>query len=92
MTRAGEKESVLIVDRAPEVREPLEGALASQGFRVFTASTVSEALRLLESLPVDLIVANHEPPHTNGLHLIRHVRENLRDTVAIMITLSPTVA
>lgn len=91
MTRAGEKESVLIVDRAPEVREPLEGALASQGFHVFTASTVPEALRLLESLPVDLIVANHEPPHTNGLHLIRHVRENLRDTVAIMITLSPTV-
>src|SRR3989304_1875294 len=92
MTRAGEKESVLILDRSPEVREPLERVLASKGFRVFNATTVPEALRLIESLPVDLIIADHEPPHTNGLHLVRHVRENLRETVVMVITSTPTVA
>ncbi|MEO0085626.1 MAG: sigma-54 dependent transcriptional regulator [candidate division WOR-3 bacterium] len=79
-------ETLLVVDDAPATLEVIERNLAGAGFRVFTAGSVADALRVLESAPVDLVITDLKMPGASGLELVRHVRENLRDTEVMMIT------
>jgi len=82
----GNKESILVVDDAPETLEVLRRNLEAEGFRVFTAPGVSEALAVLEAAPIDLVITDYKMPKVTGLDLVRHIRENLKDTEVVMIT------
>jgi two-component system response regulator HydG len=79
-------EGVLVVDDSPKTLEILRRNLESEGYRVFTASGVDAAIGILESTRVDLVITDLKMPGASGLDLIRHVRENLRDTEVMMIT------
>lgn len=80
------KECILIVDDAPDTLEVLQRNLTSQGYKVFTASGASVAIDILERISIDLIITDYKMPRVSGLDLIRHVRENLKDTEVMMIT------
>lgn len=86
MKKSSKKESIIIVDDAPDTLEMLQRNLSSENYMVFTASSVVEAIRLLESTPVDLVITDLKMPNVSGLDLIRHVRENYKDTEVMMIT------
>lgn len=86
MTPAGEKERLLVVDNAPNTLEILQRNLLSEGYQVFTAPGVVEAIEILSSTPIDLVITDFKMPKVNGLNLIKHVRENLKDTEVMMIT------
>ena len=91
MEPSSKKESILAVDDAPTTLEVLERNLISQGYQVFTAQGVPEAITILETTPVDLVITDLKMPGVSGLDLIRHVRENFKETEVIMITGYPTV-
>lgn len=86
-----EKASILVVDDAPNTLEILERNLLGEGYRVFTAGDVPAAIHLLENSAVDLVITDFKMPKVSGLDLVRHVRENLKDTEVMMITGYPTV-
>lgn len=86
MGDSGSKESVLVVDDAPDTLEILDRNLSSHGYRVFTAPGVAEALRILTAAPIDLVITDLKMPRGSGLDLIRHIRENLDNTEVMMIT------
>jgi len=86
MARITKRESILVVDDTPPTLEVLERNLTSEGYQVFTASSADEAIRILEVSPVDLVVTDFKMPKVSGLDLIRHVRENFKDTEVMMIT------
>jgi two-component system response regulator HydG len=90
MTR-GEKERILVVDDAPDTLELVQRNLASEGYGVFTAGDVGEAIKLLESAAVDLVITDMKMPEVSGFDLMRHVRENFPDTEMMMITGYPSV-
>lgn len=83
---ASARETILVVDDAPETLEVLQRNLESEGYRVFSVSNVTEALATLETTPIDLVVTDYKMPRVSGLDLVRHVRENLPDTEVVMIT------
>ena len=85
------KASIMIVDDAPDTLEILQRNLSSQGYRVFSAEGVVEAIKLLDNQAVDLVITDLKMPKVSGLDLVRHVRANLRDTEIIMITGYPSV-
>jgi DNA-binding NtrC family response regulator len=91
MVSAPKRESILVVDDAPDTLEVLERNLTAQDYQVFRASSVAEAIRVLEATPVDLVVTDLKMPEVNGIDLIRHVRENFRETEVMMITGYPTI-
>jgi len=91
MTPPPKKERILVVDDAVDTLEVLQRNLASQGYVVFTAQNVPEALRLLEDTQVDLVITDLKMPGASGLDLVRYVRENLADTEVMMITGYATV-
>jgi len=85
------KERILVVDDSPETLEMLRRTLTAEGYRVFTAGSVAEAIRLLDGTAVDLLITDLRMPNVSGLELVRHVRENNRDTEVMMITGYATV-
>jgi two-component system, NtrC family, response regulator HydG len=91
MAASPAKERLLVVDDALDTREVLQRNLGSQGYQVFTASNILEAMRFLETVTVDLVITDLKMPGGSGLDLIRHVRENLANTEVMMITGYPTI-
>jgi len=80
------KASILVVDDAPETLEIIQRHLTSQGYHVYTTTSVAEAIRLLEGTPVDLVITDLKMPEVDGFDLVRHVRQNMTDTEVMMIT------
>jgi DNA-binding NtrC family response regulator len=85
------KQNILVVDDAPDTLELIRRNLDAHGYVVHVASSVEEALRVLEDKSVDLVVTDLKMPRVSGLDLVRHVRENFKRTEVMMITGYPTV-
>jgi DNA-binding NtrC family response regulator len=81
-----EKEHILVVDDSAPTLEMIKRNLASHGYKVFTAPGASEATAILESQPIDLVITDFKMPKIDGLDLVRHVRQNFKDTEIMMIT------
>jgi two-component system response regulator HydG len=86
MTDNALKESILVVDDAPDTLEVIKRNLLSLGYQVFTAPEVMEATKILETTPIDLVITDLKMPRASGLDLVRHVRENFKNTEIMMIT------
>ena len=82
---------IMIVDDALDTLEVLERNLSATGYRVFTASETAQAISILESEPIDLVITDLKMPGASGLDLIGHIRESYRDTEVMMITGYATV-
>jgi len=91
MTYSTEKGRILVVDDSLNTLEALKRNLATQGYIVFTVPDVAEAIEILESTPIDLVITDLKMPRVSGLDLIKHVRENYKDTEVMMITGYATV-
>ncbi len=91
MSGKSNKDSILIVDDSEATLEVLQRNLAAEGYQTFTAPTVAAAVSLLETTPVDLVVTDFKMPGGSGMDLVRHIRENLRDTEVMMITGYPSI-
>lgn len=91
MTVEKSRGCLLVVDDSADTRELLQRNLSSQGFEVRTAADVTEALKILGSAQIDLVITDLKMPGGSGLYLVRHVRENLKETEVMMITGYPSV-
>jgi ActR/RegA family two-component response regulator len=85
------KERILVVDDAPDTIEVLQRNLQAGGYQVHTAQSVEEAIRVLESIAVDLVITDLKMPKVSGLELVQHVRENYANAKVMMITGYPTI-
>lgn len=86
-----DRPQVLVVDDAPDTVEVLRRNLELAGYNVLTAGSLAAALDVLGRRNVDLVITDLRMPGGSGLDLVRHVRDNLRDTDVLMITGYPTV-
>jgi len=80
------KTTILVVDDDPNTLEVIQRNLAEEGYRIFSAKSVQEALEILETTSVDLVITDYKMPKVTGLDLIKHVRENYKDVEVMMIT------
>lgn len=78
--------SVLVVDDHPVVRMALANALSSQTDLLFVGEAASqdEALTLARQMPPDLVVLDMMLGETDGLMLIRHLR-NLDPELRVLV-------
>jgi CheY-like chemotaxis protein len=66
---------VLVADDYATMRRAIKGMLRQMGFSDFLdAEDGQQALKLIESQDVDLIISDLNMPRLNGLELLRHVR------------------
>jgi DNA-binding response OmpR family regulator len=67
---------ILVVDDHVAVLESMTVTLEAEGYRVLTAQDGMQALSILESQPVDLILADISMPRMNGYQLLERIRAN----------------
>ena len=91
MADSTKKERILVVDDTPATLEVLQRSLTSQGYQTFIAANVAEAIRILDGAAIDLVITDFKMPGVSGLDLVRHVRENFKETQVMMITGYPTI-
>jgi CheY-like chemotaxis protein len=65
---------ILLVDDVPAVRLSIRAALEAVGYQVLEASDGKEALTLLDSQAVDLIVTDLWMPNLDGVELLKRLR------------------
>ncbi len=91
MANSTKKECILVVDDSPNTREVLQRNLISQGYQVLTAPGVDEAINILDSTSIDLVITDVKMPRVSGYDLIRHMQENFKNTEVMVITGYPTI-
>jgi DNA-binding NtrC family response regulator len=91
MSSSPRKERILVVDDSVNTLEVLQRNLTSRGYQVFTAPGASEALEILSGTELDLVITDLKMPKVSGLDLVRHIRENFKDTEVMMITGYPSI-
>ncbi|MBP8128071.1 MAG: sigma-54-dependent Fis family transcriptional regulator [Candidatus Hydrogenedentes bacterium] len=91
MAKKADRSRILVVDDSPLTLEVLQRNLSAEGYDVLTAPGVAGAAELLKSVKVDLVITDLKMPKVSGMDLVRHVRENYRDTEVMMITGYPSI-
>jgi len=91
MKNSSKKKRIIVVDDSPDTLEVLKRNLESAGYLVFTASGAVEAIKIIESSPVDLVITDLKMPEVNGLSLVRHIQENYKKAGVMMITGYPSI-
>ena len=75
---------VLVVDDEENQVRALAIGLRLEGFDVKTASCAQQALRELDTGPVDLVIVDLMMPGTNGIELARQLRGMHPDTRVVL--------
>jgi putative two-component system response regulator len=87
---AQEIHKVLVVDDNQDVRDLIVHILNSDGFHVYSAIDGENALAILNSNPVDLVLLDVMMPGKSGLEVLNEIRngsnKKLRDIPVMMIT------
>ncbi|MFC1724933.1 sigma-54-dependent transcriptional regulator [candidate division KSB1 bacterium] len=86
MKSTKKEDHILVVDDNPIMLDVILRNLSLQGYKVYTSSNVNNAIKILNEMPIDLVITDYKMPDTNGIDLIRHVKENYQDSEIIMIT------
>lgn len=84
---AGEASATLLcVDDEQNILAALRRLFRQDGYRILTAGSGREALTLLESEPVDLVISDMRMPEMDGAHLLERVSSRWPQTLRILLT------
>lgn len=78
--------NILVVDDESIVLSLVRDALEDEGFQISTAAGGEEALRVLQTAPVDLLITDIRMPHMDGTELVRRARERFPHVGVIYMT------
>ena len=85
------KENILIVDDNYDMLELLQRHLKTFHFHTYKASSVSEAIEVLKSSKIDLIITDLQMPEINGIELIKYAEEHFPSIPKLVVTGFPSV-
>jgi response regulator RpfG family c-di-GMP phosphodiesterase len=77
---------VLIVDDEASVRKVMAAVLAQLGISCETAAGGEEALRVLETHPIDAVISDLQMPGMSGMELLAKVRQSYPQLVFLVVT------
>ncbi len=84
-------ETVLIVDDEKNYPPILSAVLEEEGFETLTANSGQDALNILESSDVDIVLTDMKMPAMDGIALLERIKERDPDLPVIMMTAYGTV-
>jgi DNA-binding NtrC family response regulator len=78
--------AILIVDDDEVMRETLSDVFTKQGYETFTTGTGTESIASIKRQPVDLVLLDIRLPDTDGIDVLRRIKEIDTDLMVIMMT------
>jgi len=85
------QQSILVVDDDRHVLEVLEARLSSGGFQVLKATGATEALKIIKTQHVDLLISDMKMPGMGGMGLLTEVRSLRPGLPLIFLTAYGTI-
>lgn len=85
------KENILIVDDNYDMLELLQRNLKDLNFHSYKATSVIEAIDILKSSTIDLLITDLQMPEINGIELIKYADEHFPNIPKLVITGFPSV-
>ena len=86
MSRKKNKEVILVVDDSQDTLELIQRNIEYMGYNVFACDNAQDAMDVLSKNHVDLVITDYHMPFVGGIDVIRHVRDNYKNTEVMMIT------
>ena len=83
---SADQPGVLFVDDEVNILKALARLFRTEPVRVLTASSAAEALALVASEPIQVVVSDQRMPGTTGVRLLAQIREQRPDVVRILLT------
>jgi len=82
------KPRILLVDDDPDILDVLEITLSEDNYEILKATDGEEALRIIRSKPLDLVLLDYSIPKLNGKQVCVEVKKDilLRHLPIIMVT------
>jgi response regulator RpfG family c-di-GMP phosphodiesterase len=77
---------LLIVDDDPRILSALRRALRREPYEIFTAESTPDAIRVLETEPIDLVLSDHMMPGTTGVQLLEQAARLRPSAARLLIT------
>ena len=77
---------ILVVDDEKSVTDALELILSEAGFKVLTANSFADSVRILKDTVVDLVITDLRLSDATGINLIAHIKRETPDTEVILMT------
>lgn len=88
-----ERDALLLVDDEVRILSALERTLRREGYAILKAETVADALAILDSRRVALVVSDYKMPGRNGAELLAVVRTRFPGTRRVLLSgWSPDIA
>ncbi len=78
--------TVLCVDDEENILHSLKRLLRKEGYRLLTATSGTDGLRVLENNDVHLVVSDQRMPEMSGTEFLAKVKENYPDAIRIVLT------
>ncbi|MDD5618389.1 MAG: response regulator [Candidatus Omnitrophica bacterium] len=86
MSNGNEKGVILVVDDEKDVTMSLQGFFSALGYDMLTAFDGNEALRIIDSVTLDLILLDVRMPGVDGIQILKHVRKDKPKAKVIIMT------
>ena len=71
------KPRILLVDDDPDILDVLEIALSEENYEILKAGDGEEALRIIKSKPLDLVLVDYNMPKMNGRQVCAEVKKDI---------------
>ena len=81
-------ETILIVDDEKNYRVVLSAFLSSAGYETLTAESAQQALEIVETTSLDLVLTDMKMPAMDGIELLKRIKEKVPDLPVVMMTAS----
>lgn len=80
------QENILIVDDDINILEMLQRHLSSLNYYAFKAISVKEAVGILQSKTIDLLITDLNMPGVDGMQLVKYASEHFPELPKLVIT------
>ncbi len=77
---------ILIVDDEENILNALQRLFRKENYRILTAISAEEALKIMEEQEVDLVISDLKMPVTNGVEFFTQAKQIKPDALRIMLT------
>jgi DNA-binding NtrC family response regulator len=85
------KPSIIIIDEDLKTRETLQALLSTEGYRIQTACTANDALKLFKSYSHQLVITDIRLPDSSGLQILCNIKAISPSTPVLILSAHGTI-